>query len=248
MEFSLEICVDNIESAISAGEAGADRLELCSALSEGGLTPSYGLIQSVRKNFKARLHVLIRPRGGDFLYSAAEFEIMKKDIDLCREAGADGVVLGILMPDGNIDTERTAEIIEAAKPMSVTFHRAFDLCREPEKGLEDVIASGASRLLTSGQKSSAEEGAGLIRKLVQQAGTRIIIMPGGRLDVTNIERVARRTGASEFHLTGRKDIRSPMHWKVKGIAMGNPNGVEEYVRKVADREKIKDIINILKMI
>ncbi|MCU0457005.1 MAG: copper homeostasis protein CutC [Bacteroidales bacterium] len=248
MEFRLEICVDSIESAISAFEAGADRLELCSALSEGGITPSYGMILSARKNFSAGLHVLIRPRGGDFLYSDSEFGIMKRDIEFCRESGVDGVVFGILLPDGNIDTVRTSALVKLSSPMAVTFHRAFDLCRAPERGLEDIIASGASRLLTSGQKNSAGEGAGLIGKLVRQAGKRIIIMPGGGLDLPNIEMVARKTGASEFHMTARKSTGSKMTWKTEGIPMGGPYVEGEYTRKVADPEKIKDIINILKMI
>jgi copper homeostasis protein len=248
MEFRLEVCVDSIESAKTASEAGADRIELCSALSEGGITPSQGMILSVRENFAAALHVLIRPRGGDFFYNDAEMEIMKSDIAFCKEAGVDGVVFGILLSDGNIDTQRTASLVQLARPMSVTFHRAFDLCRDPEKGLEDIIATGASRLLTSGQKRSTEEGAGLIGILVQKAGKRIIIMPGGGISVANIEDLARKTGATEFHLSASKSTDSKMIWRREGISMGCNYVEGEYSRKVADRQKIKDIINILKMI
>ncbi len=164
MKFKLEICVDNIDSAITAQEAGADRVELCNNLPEGGTTPGLGTIRTVRANISIGLHVIIRPRGGDFLYSASDFEIMKRDIEICGENGVDGIVVGILLPDGNIDVERTARLIELSRPMSATFHRAFDLSCDPLKGLEDVISTGAHRLLTSGQRNKAEEGLQLIHQ------------------------------------------------------------------------------------
>jgi copper homeostasis protein len=173
---------------------------------------------------------------------------MRRDIDVCGACGVDGIVLGILRPDGNIDIERTAKLIERAHPMSVTFHRAFDMCSDPDSGLEDVIASGASRLLTSGQKNKAEQGSQLISQLVTQAGDRIIIMPGGGINDSNIAGIANVTGAKEFHLTGRKVIESKMIFRRQGISMGGAPGNSEFSGMVADQEKIRRIIYILKAI
>ena len=145
MNFKIEICVDSVQSALLAQDAGASRVELCDNLPEGGTTPGYGTIVSARNNLSIGLHVIIRPRGGDFLYTSHEYDIMKREIDICGEAGVDGIVLGILKSDGSIDVERTARLIEVAKPMSATFHRAFDMCQDPVQGLEDIIASGADR-------------------------------------------------------------------------------------------------------
>jgi copper homeostasis protein len=248
MDFRLEICVDSIESAINAQVAGAHRIELCDNLPEGGTTPSFGMIASVRANLSIGLQVIIRPRGGDFLYSDTEFDIMRRDIEMCGEAGVDGVVIGILRNDGSVDTERTSKLVELAQPMPVTFHRAFDLCSDPYRGLQEIIETGASRLLTSGQKNIVPEGAALIKQLVRQAGNSIIVMPGSGLDESNIEEMARQTGAVEFHLTGRKTIESSMIFRREGIRMGGTSGMTEYSRNVADPEKIKNIVKILKMI
>jgi len=248
MEFKIEICVDTVESAISAQSAGADRIEFCDNLPEGGTTPGYGSIISARNNLSIGLHVIIRPRGGDFLYSDLEFDIMRRDIELCGESGVDGIVTGILLPGGNIDVERTARLIEFAYPMSVTFHRAFDMCSNPSRGLEDVISTGASRLLTSGLKNRAQDGIELLRKLVKEAGERIIVMPGGGIDETNAALIMTATKARELHLTGRKDITSEMIFRRQGVNMGDYPGINEFKRKIADPEKIKNIIQILKMI
>ncbi len=248
MNFRLEICVDTIESAVNAQVAGADRVELCSNLSEGGTTPSYGTISSARENLTIGLNVIIRPRAGDFLYTDQEYDIMRRDIDKCGECGVDGIVTGILCSDGTIDINRTAKLVEMAKPMAVTFHRAFDMSSNPVQGLEDIISAGASRILTSGQKNKVPEGAVLISRLVKQAGSRIIIMPGGGLDESNIADTARITGAHEFHLTGKKIVSSDMQFRREGIAMGSVADIPEFSRKVADSERIKNIIYILKMI
>lgn len=248
MKFKLEVCVDSLESAINAQIAGADRVELCDNLMEGGTTPGFGTIVSVRNNLTIELYVIIRPRGSDFLYSDSEYDIMRRDIEACHEAGADGVVLGILHKDGNIDVERTSGLIGYARPMKVTFHRAFDMCRDPYKGLEHIISAGAERILTSGQKSNASEGSELIRSLVKKADNRIVIMPGGSINELNIESIARTTGANEFHLTARKVIESEMTYRKTSIAMGGLPGNGEFSRKVADPEKITNIINILNLI
>jgi copper homeostasis protein len=248
MNFKLEICVDNVESAIDAQIAGAQRVELCDNLPEGGTTPGYGTIISARNNLEIGLHVIIRPRGGDFLYSGLEYDIMRRDIDICRKNRVDGIVIGILRADGSIDIERTAKLIELAHPMTVTFHRAFDMCSDPFQGLEDVIATGASRVLTSGQKDKAHEATGLIAQLIQQANERIIIMPGSGIDESNIESIAKITGAKEFHLTARKVSDSKMVFRKQGISMGSVAGIEEFSRMVADPDKIKKIVRILSLI
>ncbi len=244
MEYKLEICVDNIESALTAQSSGAHRIELCNNLLEGGTTPVYGIIVSARDNLTIVVNVIIRTRGGDFLYSDSEFDVMRRDIDICGELGIDGIVTGILRKDGSIDVDRTARLIEYARPMSTTFHRAFDMCSDPVSGLEDVISTGAARLLTSGQQNDAIEGAGLISQLIIQARNRIIIMPGGGLNETNILKIAEITGAGEFHLTGRKEIDSEMDFRKQGVSMGSQN-ISEFIRKVADAEKIKQIVSIL---
>jgi len=248
MVFKVEICVDSVESAISAQIAGADRVELCDNLTEGGTTPSSGSIISARNNMDIGLHVIIRPRGGDFLYSDLEYDIMRRDIEICGENGVDGVVLGILKADGNIDIDRTARLIEFANPMTVTFHRAYDMCYDPVQGLEDIIATGAARLLTSGQSDKAPGGAELIRQLVIQGGERIIIMPSGGIDESNIVSLVTCTRVKEIHLTGRKLTDSEMTFRRDNISMGGFPGLVEYSRKVADPERIKSIINMLKMI
>jgi len=215
---------------------------------EGGITPGTGTISSARKNLTIALNVIIRPRGGDFLYNNIDYEIMKKDIDICGECGADGIVTGILKPDGDIDIERTYELIEHARPMSVTFHRAFDMCNDPLKGLEDVIATGADRLLTSGQKNKAEDGMELLLQLSKLADGRIIIMPGSGINESNILSIARETNAQEFHLTGRKTIYSEMIFKMMNISMGGSPSLSEFSRKVVDHDMIKRIINDLRRI
>jgi copper homeostasis protein len=246
MIYKLEICVDNVESAIIAQSAGADRVELCGNLIEGGTTPSHGTIISARNNLTIGLHVIIRPRGGDFLYSDLEYDIMRRDIEMCGENGVDGIVLGILRPEGIIDIERTAKLIEFAHPMSSTFHRAFDMCTDPRQRLEDVIATGAQRILTSGQKETAFKGTKLISELVAKSGNRIIIMPGSGINESNILTIASVTGATEFHLTGRKVIESEMIFRRSGISMGGHPGIPEFSRKVADPDIIKNIADILK--
>jgi copper homeostasis protein len=248
VQYKLEICVDSLESAINAQIAGADRVELCDNLVEGGTTPSYGTILSARNNLSIGLDVIIRPRGSDFLYSDQEYDIMRRDIEVCNEAGVDGISIGILQADGTIDVERTSRLIGFARPMSVTFHRAFDLCSDPLKGLEDIISAGANRLLTSGQMDCAANGADLLARLVNKAGDRIIIMPGGGINESNISWIAGISGAKEFHLTGRSIVESEMVFRKPGISMGGIQGIPEFSRKVADEQKIRNIIEILKLI
>ncbi len=198
-KYLLEIATANYSSTAAAVAGGADRIELCSALSEGGLTPSQGYLVQCRKDFSLPLFPIIRPRGGDFLYSAEEFQLMKADVIFCRQVGMDGIVVGFLQRDGAIDKDRTRAIVELAHPMQVTFHRAFDRCRDPLQSLEQIIDAGCRRVLTSGQKPKAMDGVELIAALVEKAKDRIIILPGSGVRKTNIAHLAKLTGAVEFH-------------------------------------------------
>ncbi len=235
-------------SAITAMNSQADRIELCNNLIEGGTTPSYGMIAVIRDLINIGIHVLIRPRGGDFLYDDQEFEIMLKDIEICKKIGVEGIVAGVLNSDGTIDKDRTSGIVRTAYPMQVTFHRAFDLSADPYKALEDIISCGATRLLTSGQKNIAFEGAELIARLISASNGRIIIMPGSGLNDSSIGAVARITKAREFHFTGRKTIKSRMDFIRDGVYMGGNPEIPENYRKVADPDLITRIRNILENI
>ena len=235
----LEICVYSIESALEAEAGGADRVELCDNPPQGGTTPSYGAIVGARRQLKAKLHVIVRPRGGDFLYSDAEFAVMKNDIDICKQLGVHGVVIGMLLPDGSVDKVRTRELVERARPMSVTFHRAFDMTRDPKQALEDVIGTGCSRVLTSGQQPTAMEGRELIAKLVEQAGNRIIVMPGVSIREHNIAELMRATGAREFHTAASKTLESKMQYRNPRLSMGDGTFAEEYQVTIADREQVR---------
>ena len=208
----LEIAVFNITSALQAIEAGADRLELCENPSDGGTTPSYGTLKTVREKVSIPVFPIIRPHGGDFLYGNDEFEVMKQDIRVCKDLQFEGVVTGLLTIDGNIDTFRTQRLVELAWPMELTFHRAFDRAKNPLQALEDIISCGCNRILTSGQVPKAPDGKELIKELVEKAGERIIILPGSGIRADNIRELATYTGAKEFHSSARKSIASAMHF------------------------------------
>lgn len=195
----VEICVDSVESARAAQAGGAVRVELCSGLRAGGITPSAGLIASVRRQVSIALHVLIRPRTGDFVYSADELDVMKRDILLARQLGADGVVLGVLDAAGSVDVLHTSELVERAKPMAVTFHRAFDATPDLLQGLDAVKKTGAARILTAGGDSAGEERIGRIAKLVERVGNGVTIMAGGGLREANVGAILRATNVREVH-------------------------------------------------
>lgn len=247
MTYKLEICANSVASCLEAQKGGAYRVELCAGIPEGGTTPSYGDIAVARKLLaQTKLNVIIRPRGGDFLYSDLEQKIMLKDIEMCRKLGVDGVVIGCLTPDGDVDVQRNKELIDAAGEMSVTFHRAFDMCRNPFESLEQIIGLGCERILTSGQQPKAEQGVDLIKQLVEKAANRIIIMPGSGINEDNIAEIARETGATEFHLSARESIKSGMQYRNPNIKMGGTTVViDEYAQLITSAKKVEETLRAL---
>lgn len=236
----IEICANSVESAVKAQEGGAYRVELCAGIPEGGTTPSFGDIRMARQLLqKTKLHVIIRPRGGDFLYSHLELEIMIHDIKVARQLGADGVVFGCLTSDGNVDIPAMKMLMNAVGNMDVTFHRAFDMCKNPQEALEQIIELGCSRILTSGQEADAFKGIPLLKELVKQADGRIIIMPGCGVNPNNIRRIAEETGTSEFHFSGRSTYESGMIYRNPKVSMGGTVKIEEYQKDVTNPEIVK---------
>ena len=226
-EFMVEVCANGVESCIAAQDGGADRVELCAGIPEGGTTPSYGEIKVARRVLTAtRLHVIIRPRGGDFLYSDLEVERMAADIAVCRDLGVDGVVFGCLKADGRIDLERNRYLVECSKGMSVTMHRAFDRTANPEQALEEIIDLGFDRILTSGQQPRAIQGVDLLAKLNRQAAGRIILMAGSGVNEENIAEIRDVTGLHEFHFSGRESQPSAMQYVNPNLYMGRPGANE----------------------
>lgn len=236
----LEVCCGTIGSVLAAREGGADRVELCSGLDEGGLTPSLGFIRASVAQQGIRTHVLIRPRGGDFLYSDAELRLMTEDVRAARKAGAHGVVVGALTADGYVDVAAMRAMAEAAEGMSLTFHRAFDMCRDPERALEELVALGFDRILTSGQAATAEAGIPMLRNLVRQASGRIGIMAGCGVSPDNAARILRETGAGEIHASARALVRSRMAWRREGVNMGAA-GADEYAFRETSAEIVRQI-------
>ena len=239
----LEVCANSVTSALAAQEGGAARVELCENLYEGGTTPSYGEILLARKLLHIKLYILIRPRGGDTLYTDLEFDIMIADVRHCIEAGCDGIVIGMLKPDGTIDKERCIKLVRLAKKsgLGVTFHRAFDLSADLNRSLEDIIEIGCDRILTSGGRSTAMEGAGIIARLIEKAADRIIIMPGCGISETNVADLVHFTGAAEIHASARKRIDSQMIFRNNHIVMGQNFG-DEYSLDLTDEDRVRHII------
>ncbi|MGA1237279.1 MAG: copper homeostasis protein CutC [Limisphaerales bacterium] len=238
----VEICVDSVEGALAAQKGGAQRVELCDNLMEGGTTPSLGMIRVLRPQLQIGLHVMIRPRGGDFLYSQSEYEVMQEDIRIAKEAKADGVVFGLLLPDGSIDLQRTRELIALARPLQVTFHRAFDMCREPREALDQLIAAGVDRLLTSGLEASCLEGAPMLAELQQRAANRIIIAAGGGITPRNVKRIVEATGVEEVHLSARKSRESGMTFRNNSCFMGGTLRPPEFGLKITDANTVHDVL------
>ncbi|MCP4442959.1 MAG: copper homeostasis protein CutC [Aureispira sp.] len=236
----IELCIDSVEAALTAQEYGANRVELCANLLEGGTTPSIGTIALTRKAIDIDLFVIVRPRGGDFLYSDKEFEVMQYNILEAKKLGVDGVVVGLLDRDGEIDIVRTQKLVELARPMQVTFHRAFDRCLNPFDALEQLIELGVDRILTSGQELTAWQGRELIKNLIKQADNRICIMPGSGVNADNIPDLAKYTQAQEFHFTAAQ-------YREGDMLHQNPKFPrEEYQKKVFDQEKLTQSIQALR--
>jgi copper homeostasis protein len=238
MLFQLEVCCFNLLSAQTAQKAGAHRIELCADPHDGGTTPSLGTIKASRERLSIPLYPIIRPRGGDFLYSDQEFEMMLSEVVLCRQLNCDGIVTGILNPDGTVDKKRTGKLVEWAYPMEVSFHRAFDWTKDPFESLEDIINIGCERILTSGQRPLAAQGASLIGELIRQAGNRIILMPGSGLRAHNIIELAEKTGASEFHSSARRENPGQMKFQSPGMQM-EPKII------MADQAEIESMVSLL---
>ncbi|RYZ97943.1 MAG: copper homeostasis protein CutC [Sphingobacteriaceae bacterium] len=242
----LEVCANSVISATAAQQGGALRVELCDNLHEGGTTPSAGSILMARKLLHIKLYVLIRPRGGDFLYNDLEYEVMQADIRHCIEAGCDGIVIGMLNTDGRVDKPRCAELVRMAKQwgLGVTFHRAFDVCKDMYQALEDIIEIGCERILTSGGKTTAIEGAGNIAHLIEKADGRITIMPGAGISEHNIADLVHFTGATEVHSSAKVPLISKMTHYNDHIIMGSYYG-DEFSCNVTDVDTVKKLLALV---
>ena len=241
----IEICLEDVKSVLAAQEGGADRVELCSDLFEGGLTPSIGTVLTAKKLARIPINCMIRPRGGDFCYSDLEFQTMLEDVQAFKKAGVNGIVFGILTPEGDVDMERSRRIIELTRPLSVTFHRAFDMTRDPYKALEDLIELGVDRVLTSGQEASVPEGADLLADLVKKAGSRIIVMPGCGISERNFPKVHAKINAKEYHVHLPAEERSLMKFHPTHIYMGGLLRQSEFTVTHTDSSRVRDIIGML---
>jgi copper homeostasis protein len=237
-----EICVDSIAGVRAAKAAGADRVELCADLLEGGITPSRGMIRQARKIAGIGLNVMIRPRGGDFLFDDDEFAIMRLDIETTKDEGADGVVIGLLTAAGEVDIGRTRELIALARPLSITFHRAFDMTPEPFRALETLIELGVDRVLTSGQEASVLEGLPLIVDLMNRAGSRIVVMPGGGITARNVERIVAAAKPREIHFAALEPIASGMRFRRPHVFMGGELRPPEYDRRDTPAASVSSVI------
>jgi len=241
----LEVCAGSLASALAAQEGGAFRVELCDNLYEGGTTPSIGTIELARLKLSVKLHVIIRPRGGDFLYSDLEYEIIRHDVERCRNSRVDGIVIGFLAADGRVDIDRTREIVDLARPMAVTFHRAFDMSVDPFEALEDLKMTGVDRILTSGQRNFAPDGADLIARLIRQSAGEIVIMPGGGLNEHNINEFSRQVQATEYHATLRRTVESNMKFRRNDVFMGGLSAIPEFSILETDPNRVRNMVTAL---
>jgi copper homeostasis protein len=241
----LEVCANSVTSALAAQDGGAVRAELCENLYEGGTTPSHGEIVLARKLLHIKLYALIRPRGGDFLYTDLEYDIMTADVKYSIDAGCDGIVMGILNADGSVDKKRCGKVVQMARNwgLGVTFHRAFDMCADMYQALEDIIELGCERILTSGGKTTAIEGSHVIADLIKQAAGRITVMPGSGINENNVADLVQFTAATEIHASARMRMQSKMNYKNDHIIMGDNYG-DEYIYEMTDTERVKNILKL----
>ena len=243
MTITIEVCVDNIESLLTAQQSGADRIELCSALALGGLTPNAGFVQKSIDLATIPLYTIIRPRAGDFVYSEQEIDIMVSDIKFMKLLGIEGVVIGALTPDGDIDEAALKRLMSASRDIGVTFHRAFDLCNDPKQALEILINAGCERVLTSGQQAKAEQGCELIKELVAQADGRISIMPGAGVNLENAEKIIALTQVKELHLSGKTTRKSVMKPN-SAVQMGTEAEADSLI-SVTCAKTISELVNVV---
>lgn len=241
----IEICLESVESVIAAEKGGADRVELCSDLFEGGLTPTIGTVKTALKKSNIKINAMIRPRGGDFCYSDEEFEVMKEDIKAFKDSGINGIVFGILTPEGDVDIKRSKELIELARPLSVTFHRAFDMTRDPYRSLEDLISLGVDRVLTSGQEATVPEGADLLEELVKIAGDRIIVMPGCGITERNFPKLRDKIKAKEYHIYLPQEQMSKMKFHPGHIYMGGLLRQSEFTITHTSSNRVSNVMGAL---
>ncbi len=245
-QYKIEICANSVQSCIEAQRGGAYRVELCTAIPEGGTTPSYGEIAVAREELDIKLNVIIRPRAGDFLYNEWEFRAMQQDIKMCKELGVDGVVFGCLTADGEVDMEKNRILMEEADGMTTTFHRAFDMCKDPFDSLEKIIELGFDCILTSGGRPKAEEGVDLLSQLVEKAAGRIVIMPGSGITEENIAMIAEKTKVKELHLSARLPLESGMVYRNPDVSMGGTNiSVDEYAFPVTNARRVENTLKQL---
>lgn len=238
--YSLEICANSIASAKAADVGGATRIELCQSLELGGTTPSYGLIKSVMQHTNLGVYVLIRPRTGDFVYSVAELDEIRYDIELCQDLGCNGVVIGVLDVNGNVDMKSMESLVRIASDMQIVFHRAFDRCQDPFTSLEQIIQLGCQRILTSGLQSNAFEGRDLLRQLIDTAGSRLEIMPGAGVNTANIENILSHTGAKAIHSSAKKTLKSTMKYENPYFSEMNED------LWMTDQVVVEELVHILK--
>lgn len=243
-KYILECCVDSVESAIHAATGGASRLELCANLIIGGTTPDVALVKEIRKYSDIRIHALIRPRFGDFCYTEHEMEIMKSQICALKEAGVEGVVIGVLDVDGNLDISKMKELMQEARGLSVTLHRAFDMCKDPFQALEEAISLGVHTILTSGQKASAWEGRELLCQLIKQADGRIDIMAGAGISASVIEKLIPVTTGTSYHMSGKITLDSKMKYRKADVSMGLPS-LSEYEIWQTSEEAVREAVQVL---
>lgn len=241
----IEACVDSVDSAIQAQAGGAARVELCAALGEGGTTPSLGTIALARERLRIGLFVLIRARGGDFRYTTDEYETMVRDVTTAKELGADGVVVGALSPAGQVDQEGVRRLLEAAHPLPVTFHRAFDASRDLDEALDVLQSLGVRRVLTSGGERTALAGIGKLKELVGRTGDGITILAGGGIDETNAARIVKETGVREIHLRGTRSEPSSMAYRNPRLVLGKPVVSGDDARLVTDAKRVRAVVNLL---
>lgn len=240
----LEVCAFSLESCLAAQKGGADRVELCASMYEGGTTPSAGLMKEVLKTVTIEVHVMIRPRGGDFCYTPAEIAVMKSDIEMAKLVGCHGIVLGILQKNGKVNTKQTTELVQLAQPLQVTFHRAFDMTPDPFEALESIIETGCNRILMAGQQNKVTDGLELLKALVKQSNHRIEIMAGSGVTPQNALKIA-QMGIDTLHLSGKTTRDSEMEYRKEGIFMGGLPQIPEYEIAFTDWQKIAEVKGLL---